>query len=142
MPKSNYLDNAFLTLLFNGTSIPNLADGPGTAPLTSLFVALHTANPGPAATQDANEAAYPGYARVPVARSGGGWVVGAELVNPSASIVFPAATGGAETETYWSIGVAIAGATEILYYGTITPSIAVALGVTPELSTASVVTES
>jgi hypothetical protein len=141
MSKSNVLENEILDLLFNGTPIPNLADNASTAPLTELYVALHTADPGEAGDQTANEAAYTSYARVAVARTAGGWTVNGSTVNPTANIDFPQATGGSETITHWSIGKATSGASDIMYYGTVTPNIAVSNGVTPSLTTASSVTE-
>ena len=43
--------------------------------------------------------------------------------------------------THFSIGVASAGATNILYSGTVTPNINVSTGVQPILTTASTITE-
>ncbi len=141
MSKSNAYETDLLGLLFNGTAIPNIADNAGASPLTNLFVALHTADPGEAGNQSTNEANYTGYNRVTVARSGAGWVVSGDTVNPAAAIDFPAATGGTNTITHFSIGVATSGATKILYSGVVTPNIAVSNGVTPSLTASSNVTE-
>ena len=75
MSKGNTFENDLLKLIFNGTAIGNIADNAGTGPLTNLYVALHTANPGEAGAQNTSECAYTGYARVAVARSGSGWTV-------------------------------------------------------------------
>ncbi len=56
--------------------------------------------------------------------------------------MFPAATAGSETKTFWGIGTASTGAGTLLYSGSITPSIVVSNGVTPELTTSSTATES
>jgi len=141
MSKSNAYETDLLGLLFNGTAIPNIADNAGASPLTNLFVALHTADPGEAGNQSTNEANYTGYNRVTVARNGGGWVVSGDTVNPAAAIDFPPATGGTNTITHFSIGVATSGATKILYSGVVTPNIAVSNGVTPSLTASSNVTE-
>lgn len=141
MSKSDKLETELLALLFNGTSIPNLADNAATAPLTELYVSLHTSDPGEAGTQLTNEATYTDYARVSVARNGGGWVVAGDTVNPAADIVFPTASGGTETITHFAIGTAPSGAGSIMYSGTVTPNIAVSSGVTPTLTSASSVTE-
>jgi hypothetical protein len=141
MAKSSTFDNDLLKLIFNATAIANIADNTATSPLTNLYVALHTADPGAAGTQSTSEATYTSYARVAVARTTGGFTVTANSVSPAAAISFPAATGGSSTVTYWSIGVAVSGATKILYSGTVSPSIAVTSGVTPQLTTASTVTE-
>ena len=67
MSKSNAYETDLLGLLFNGTAIANIADNAASAPLTDLFVALHTADPGEAGNQGTNEANYTGYNRVTVA---------------------------------------------------------------------------
>lgn len=141
MSKSNAFENDLLKLIFNATAIANIADNAATAPLTNLFVALHTADPGEAGDQTTSEATYTGYARVAVARTTVGWTVTANSVSPAANISFPAGTGGAGTVTHFSVGVATSGASKILYKGTVTPNIVTGSGVTPVLTTASTVTE-
>jgi hypothetical protein len=142
MAKSSAFDNDFLKLLFNATAIVNIADNAASSPLTSLFVALHTADPGAGGTQSTSEISYTGYARVSVARTTGGWTVTGNSVSPVAAITFGAMTAGTGgTATFWSVGVATSGATKILYSGAISPTIAVSNGVTPQLTTSSTVTE-
>lgn len=141
MSKGNTFENDWLKLVFNATAIANLADNAVTAPLTSLYVALHTADPGEAGDQTTSEAAYTSYARVAVARTTGGWTVTNNSVSPAADISFPAGTGGTGTATHFSVGVAASGASKILYKGTVTPNIVMGSGVTPKLTTASTVTE-
>lgn len=143
MGKGNTASNNLLKLIFNATNWSLIADNTATTPLTNLFIALHTANPGAAGSQTTSEAAYTSYARVSVARTTGGWTASsAQSTSPVAAITFPAATGGSETETFFSIGTLVSGAGSILYSGTITPNIVVTSGVTPQLTTASTVTES
>lgn len=110
-------------------------------PLTNLYVSLHTADPGEAGDQTTSEATYTSYARVAVARTSGDFTVTGNSVSPAADIVFPAATGGANTITHFAIGTASSGAGKLLYSGTVTPNISVSSGVTPRLTTASTVTE-
>lgn len=144
MSKSDYFENALLALIFNGTAIANLADNAGTSPNTNLYVALHTADPGEGGGQTTNEIAYTSYARVAVARTSGGFTVSGTsptTVNPVSTISFPAGTGGSGTATYFSIGTASSGAGHILYSGAITPSIVCGSGITPQLTTATAVTE-
>ncbi|MCK9567773.1 hypothetical protein M0R72_02335 [Candidatus Pacearchaeota archaeon] len=145
MSKSNTFENDWLKLIFNATAIANIADNAATSPLTNLYIALHTADPGEAGTQDTNEctvAQYNSYARVAVARTSGGWTVTDNSVSPAATIAFEAMVSGTgTTATHWSVGIADSGATKILYSGTITPNIVIAAGVTPQLTTASTVTE-
>lgn len=142
MGKGNTWSNDILALLFNATAVPNIAINATSSPLTNLYVSLHTANPGAAGSQTTSEAAYTSYARVAVARTSGGWVVSGTSVTPAASIAFPVATGGSETETFFGIGTAVSGAGVLLYSGSISPTIAVSNGVQPILTASSSVTES
>ena len=141
MSKGDIFENDWLKLVFNATPIANLADNAATAPLTNLFVALHTADPGEAGTQATSEATYTGYARVPVARTTAGWTVTGNSVSPVANISFPAGTGGSGIVTYFSVGAAASGASKIFYSGTVTPNITTGNGITPILSTSSTITE-
>ena len=51
MSKSDAFEADLLKLLFNATAIANVADNAASSPLTNLFVALHTADPGETGTQ-------------------------------------------------------------------------------------------
>lgn len=131
--------NDLLKLLFQATAIANIADNAASSPLTNLYVSLHTADPS-AGNQTTSEAAYGSYARQAVARTSGGWTVSTNTVVPVATISFPAATSGSETETYAAVGTALSGAGKVLFAGSISPTIAVSTGVTPQLTTASTLT--
>lgn len=146
MSKSDFLENAILKLIFNATAIANIADNAAASPLTNLYWALHTADPGDAGLQNTSETAYGSYARQAVARTTGGMTAAsAGSTSPVANVVFPAATGptlpSVSSITYASIGVAVSGATNILYSGPVTPNINVSTGVQPILTTASTITE-
>src|SRR3990170_4561481 len=141
MSKGDTFENDWLRLIFNATAIANIADNAATGPLTNLYVSLHTADPGEAGNQTTSEATYTGYARVAVARTTGGWTVTTNSVSPVATISFPAGTGGAGTVTHFAVGTASSGAGKLLYSGTVTPNIVTGNGVTPQLTTASTITE-
>lgn len=142
MSKSNAFESDLLGLIFNGTAIANIADNAGSSPLTNLYLALHTADPGEAGDQSTNEISYTGYSRVAVARTSGGWTVTGNSVSPVAAIEFGEMTGGSGgTATYASIGVASSGSGKILYSGALTPSVSVALGVIPRIKNTSTITE-
>ena len=141
MSKSNSLENSILLLLFNATAIANLADNAAVSPLTNLYVSLHTGDPGEAGSQTTNECAYTGYARVAVARTSGGWTITANSVSPAAAITFGTCTAGTETVTHAGIGSASSGAGVLYYSGSLSPTIAVSAGVTPQLTTTSAITE-
>lgn len=141
MPKSDAFRNDWLKLIFQATAIANIADNAAASPLTDLFTALHTGDPGAGGTQSTSEIAYTSYARVTTARTSGGWTVTTNSVSPVANLDFPAGTGGSGTATHGSIGVAVSGASKILYSGTVTPNIVCGNGITPRLTTASAITE-
>jgi len=141
MSKGNTFENDLLALIFTATAIANIADNAASTPLTNIQYGLHTASPGETGTQTTSEAGYTSYARVAVLRNGSGHVVTANSVSPASNINFPAATGGTETETHFHAGTANTSTGKILYHGTVTPNIAVTTGVTPQLTTASTITE-
>jgi hypothetical protein len=141
MGKSAALDNDLLKLIFNATAIANLADNAASSPLTNLYLSLHTADPTAAGNQTSNEATYTGYARVALVRSSSGWTVSTNSVAPAATVSFPACTGGTNTITHAAVGTASSGTGKLLYSGTVTPNISVSSGVTPQLTTASTITE-
>jgi hypothetical protein len=145
MSKTDAFENDLLLLIFNNTDIANIGDAAGlqnSATAGSLYVSLHTADPGESGTQSTSEISYTGYARVAVARSGAGWTVTGNSVSPAANVDFgemTAGTGG--TVTHFGVGVSSSGANRLLYSGTVAPNIAVANGVTPRLKTATAITE-
>ena len=134
MSKGNTFENDFLKLIFNATAIANIADNAASAPLTDLYVSLHTADPGEAGSQTTNEATYGSYARVAVSRDTNGWTVSANAVSNAAAITFPAATSGSNTITHFAVGTASSGAGKVLYKGALTASLAVSAGITPEFA--------
>lgn len=141
MGKGNNCSIGYLSLLFNATTFANIAVNATSAPLTNLYVSLHTADPTASGNQSSNEAAYTSYARVAVARTSSGWALTGESISPGADVVFPAATGGTETETFFGVGSASSGAGVLYYSGSLTPTIAVTSGVTPVVAAASTITE-
>lgn len=132
MSKGNTFENDFTLLIFNATAIANIADNAAGSPLTNLFVALHTADPGEGGSQTTSEATYTSYARATVARTGGGWTVSGGAVENAAIVAWPAATGGSDTITHWSVGTDLTGAGKILYSGAVSPNLAVSNGITPQ----------
>jgi len=141
MSKGNTFENDLLKLIFNATTINDLAENDTTSPATDLHVSLHTADPGEAGDQTTSEITYTSYARVAVARTTGGWTVTNNSVSPVAAIAFPAGTGGSGTATHFGVGTAASGAGKLLYKGTVTPNIVTGNGITPQLTTASTITE-
>lgn len=141
MSKGDVFENDLMKLIFQGTAIANVADNASSSPITNLFVSLHTGDPGEAGVQTTSEANYGAYARVAVARSTVGWTIATNTVTPAATISFPASTSGTNTITHFVVGTVTSAAGKIFYSGTVTPNIVVTSGVTPQLTTASTITE-
>lgn len=138
--KGDTFENDLLKLIFNATAIADLADNDATSPATTLSVALHTADPGESGSQLTNEAAYTGYARITVARTSGGWTVTNNSVSPVANIDFGECTASCTGSiTHWSVGTGVSN--KLLYSGTITPNISLAIGVIPRVKSTSAITE-
>jgi len=140
MSLGNTFENDLAKLIFNGTAIANIADNAASSPLTNLYVAFHTADPGEAGDQTTSETTYTSYARVAVARTSGGWTVTNNSVSPTANVDAPQCTGGTATLTHFSVGTASSGTGKLLGSGTLTPNISVSSGVTPRLTTSSTIT--
>ena len=118
MSKSDSFENGWMLLVFNNTNFANVGDATGlrgSSTAGSLYVSLHTADPGEAGTQATNEAAYTGYVRVAVARSSGGWTVSTNSATNAATVTFAQNTGAQEVEKYVGIGTASSGAGVLLY---------------------------
>lgn len=145
MSKSNTFENDLLLLLFNNTNIANIGDATGVRGSTaagSLYLSLHTADPGETGDQTTSEIAYTGYARKAVARSGAGFTVSGNQVVLAADQDFGKMTAGVGgTVTHWAVGSASSAAGKILYSGAVSPNIAVSNGTIPRLEAATNVTE-
>jgi hypothetical protein len=145
MSKGNTFENELLLLIFNNTNIANIGDATGLRGSTavgSLYLALHTADPGEAGDQTTSECNYTGYARKAVARSGAGFTVTGNSVSLAADQSFGAKTAGTDqTATHFSIGVAASGASKALYKGALSPTVNIVNGVTPQMTTGTTITE-
>ncbi len=135
MAKTNAFENSFLLLLLNNTNIAGIGDATGLRGSTvagSLYVSLHTSDPGETGNQTTNEAAYTSYARLAIARTAGGWTVTGDTGDNTALGQWPQATGGSETETHFGIGTDSTGAGNLLYHAALTASRAISNGIQPE----------
>jgi hypothetical protein len=141
------LQHDFLELILNGVGIANLADNASVSPQTTLYVALHTASPTGAGTQSSNEISYTGYARVAVARnpSSPAWTISGASpasASPNSALLFGTSSGGTGgTITHASLGIGPSGPGQLLWYGAVTPTMAVSSGVSPNLTAASTITQ-
>ncbi len=136
MSKSNAFENAGLALIFHGTAIADLAENDGSSPATNLFLSLHTGDPGEAGDQTTNECAYTAYAREAIARNSGGFTISGNQVTLAAGTIDFAdgQSGDSETATHWGLGKSASGAGLLLYKGAISPTIAIANGLTPRIT--------
>lgn len=137
MSKGNTFENDLLQLLFNNVDIADIGDAGGiqnSASAGSLYVALHTADPGETGTAATSECAYGSYARQAVARSGAGWTVSGNEATNAALIQFPECTSGSETITHVSITTASSGTSKILYSGALSASRSVSSGIQPQFA--------
>lgn len=126
-----------LKLILANVTDPLVGDAIGLIGSTTagnLYLALHTSSPGSAGNQTTNEAAYTGYARIPISRATGSWTFSAsnpaQGVNTNATAFALCSGGSAETETDFSLGTALSGAGKILFYGPLGASVPVTPGVT------------
>jgi hypothetical protein len=140
MSASDACELALQLLLFNNTNFANIGDATGLRGSTvagSLYLSLHTADPGETGDQTTSETAYTNYARVAVARSSAGWTISGTAPTTAANtagIDFPQCGVTGSTITYFGIGTALSGAGVLLFSGAIVPLLAVSNGVTPEFA--------
>jgi len=125
MSMSNTTENDLCLLFFNGTALSWDA-------LTSLYVALHTADPGEAGSAVTSEATYGSYARVAVNRDNTGFTVSGSGVVNAALVQFPTCTSGTNTLTHFSIVTTSSGAGQIIVSGALSASLSVSTGVQPQ----------
>jgi hypothetical protein len=137
MSATNAFETSLLDHIFTNANIANVGDATGlrgSSTAGSLYVSLHTADPGETGDQTTNEATYTSYARVAVARSGAGWTVSGNNASNAAAVTFPAATGGTNTITHFGIGTDSSGAGNLLFKGALSASLAVSSGITPSFA--------
>jgi hypothetical protein len=135
--------NNLLKLLLLGTAIANIADNAASSPVTVIAVGLHTASPA-GALQNTNEIAYTSYTRLSRTRDNNattGWNISTNTAALQALSSFAAGTGGSGTATHFSLGKTVGtGATDMYLWGTVTPNIVCGSGVTPQITTAVLLT--
>jgi hypothetical protein len=115
MSKSNTLETGWLNLLFTNANLANIGDATGlrgSSVAGSLFLSLHTADPGEAG--GGAECAYTGYARVAKARSGADFSVSGDSVSLVSAATFGICTAGSETALFGGIWTASTGGTLLL----------------------------
>lgn len=136
MSKSNTFETGVLNLVFVNTDLANIGDATGlrgSSAAGSLYVSLHTADPGEAGSPSTNETVYTNYARVAVARTSGGWTVSGNQVSNTAAIAFAQCGATGATITHFGVSTASSGGT-LLFKGALSSSLAVSNGITPQIN--------
>ena len=137
MSMTNAAEANLLNLLFLNIDWANIGDVAGlqnSATAGSFYVSLHSADPGEAGTQSTNEVAYTSYARVAVARAGGGWTLTSQTISNTALVQFPQCTGSTATASYFGIGTDASGAGNLLMSGALTSSLSISNGIQPQFA--------
>lgn len=140
MSASNSFEDTMLKHIFQNANIANVGDATGLRGSTTagtLYIALHTADPGEGGDQTTSEATYTGYARVGVARDSSNWTVSGTAPTQAANtnaVNFALCTAGSNTITHFSIGLASSGASVIVISGALGASLAVSNGITPSFA--------
>jgi len=153
MSKTNTFEQDLLLLIFNNDAISLIGDASGLQPSAAdgnLYISFHTSDPGESGDQTTNEITtgeYGQYARLSVARTTGGFTVADEgggvwkskLTSAIAGTIM--STGSGATITHWGCGASSSGTGKLMYKGSISPTIAMANGVTPQLGTGTYIQE-
>lgn len=146
--KSDVFENDLLKLIFQNTNLSGIGTPGlvGSSSAGSLYVSLHTADPGDAAAsgQSTSEISYTGYARVAVSRASGsgGFTITGNTVKPTDAVTFGAMTGGTGgTATYFGVGTESTGTGKLLYSGGLSPTIIVTTTKVPVLTNNTSITE-
>jgi hypothetical protein len=139
MPNQQAAD--LLSLICENTDMTGIGDAGGlrgSAVAGSLYVSLHSADPGETGDQTTNEITYTTYARVAITRAGASWnvaVADPATAKNAAAVTFPACTVGSVTASYFGVGtVALPGAGKLLFSGVLSTPLAISPGVTPEFA--------
>lgn len=126
MSFSNAAETAVLNQIFVGTALPWNSN-------TSLWLALHTADPGETGTAITSESAYGGYARVAVTRATE-FTVSNPTISNAVLKQFPVCSSGSSTVTYASIVDTASGAGNIIVSGVLNSAVSVATGIQPQFA--------
>jgi hypothetical protein len=134
MPKSTTTCNNILKLVLQAIAWANMADNAATAPLTNLYLSLHTADPGVGNSQTTNEVAYTNYVRVAILRSASGWTVTTNTgVNLALAQFAQCGVTGASA-THVAVGTASSGAGNVLYAGALNATLTISQNVQPQFN--------
>lgn len=137
MSLTNYAEQAMMNLVFRNLNWSSLGDATGLQGSTangSLYISLHTADPGEAGDQTTSETSYTPYARVGVFRGSNNFLLTGSTISNLATIAFPQCTSGTATITHFGIGTDSSGGGNLIMKGNLTASLAVSTGIAPTFS--------
>lgn len=145
MSMSDAAESDLWKLIFQNITWAGIGDATGIVGSTvpgSLYIALHTADPGEAGSQTTSETSYTNYARVGIVRSAVGWTLSGTSptqVANAAATTFPQCGATGATLTHFSIGKASSGAGEIIVSAALNAPLTVSNLVTPSFSAGTLV---
>ena len=139
MSATDTLETGLLQLILQNANLANIGDVTGLRGSTtagSLFISLHTADPGETGSQTTSETAYTNYARVGITRASGagGWTVSTNNGSNTSVVTFATCGVTGATITHFGVGTASSGAGTLLFKGALTSSLAVSNGITPSFA--------
>lgn len=137
MSKSNTFETNLLAHIFNNDDVALVGDATGlrgSSTAGSLYVSLHTGDPGEAGDQTSSETNYPNYLRVAVARTSGAWTVSGNNVSNAALVQFATCGAGSATITHFGVGTASSSTGKLLYSGELSSPLAVSSGIQPQFA--------
>lgn len=141
MPKATATCNSILNLMYRATAWANVADNAATAPLTSVYLDLHSATLTAATgSQTENEVAYTNYARKQTSRSATDWnaASGGSVTNAQL-LQFPQSGATGATLHTIATGTASSGTGSVWHYGPLNSPITIgsSASITPQFTAGS-----
>lgn len=126
MSFSNTAENQVLHYVFAGSAVL-------WAGASSLYIALHNADPGETGTSATNETAYGGYTRAVLTRASDFTISGNQVSNANLE-QFPQCTSGTDTLTWASIVTEAGSSGIIIARAQLSTSIPVSTGIQPQFA--------
>lgn len=133
--KAILFSQQLLKLVLANMALPGVGDVAGLQPSAApgnLYLSLHTADPA-GGDQATAEAAYAGYARVAIARTGAQWNFTDNTAANAVEFDFPQCTAGnnAVAHGWFALGTAASGAGALLYSGALSYPLNISRGIQP-----------
>ena len=140
MSKSTTWEGGLLALFFTNADFTGLGDSGGirgSVTPGSVYISLHTDDPGEGGTQLTNEISYTGYARFVAARNGSTWTISGASPTQAANtaeMAFGPCTSGTPVATHFAAGTSPTGAGKLGYSGQLDEPRSISPGITPKFA--------